>query len=246
MTPNTKEALLDAAERLFTENGYNAVSTRDLADAAGANLAAIKYHFGSKAKLFIEVVHRLMSKSGVVEARLDYSGPITTPQQAAQAIGSHIFGFFSYLLNCGRPQACRMMLRESCTDHSDDPEMFETLIAQVTDNFLRPLEDSLVRAIQVMKPELSREECLLGARSIAGQCAYYGSHQIFIERIDGTLLGSEAEIRKKSEHVARFSFRGLGCSDDLLKCAFEGMEEAKIVMAEGCHNVVKETSTLVD
>jgi AcrR family transcriptional regulator len=238
MTPNTKEALLDAAERLFTENGYNVVSTRDLADAAGANLAAIKYHFGSKAKLFIEVVHRLMNKSGVVEARLDYSSPITSPQQAAKAIGSHIFGFFTYLLNCGRPQACRMMLRESCTDHSDDPEMFETLIAQVTDNFLRPLEDSLVRAIQIMKPELSLEECLLGARSITGQCAYYGSHQIFIERIDGTKLSTEEQIRKKSGYVTRFSFRGLDCSEELLQWAYKGMEEAIESSSRGCETEV--------
>lgn len=225
MSPNTKEALLDAAERLFTENGYNAVSTRDLAEAAGANLAAIKYHFGSKAKLFIEVVTRLMGKSGVVEARLDFHGPLVTGEQAAKAIGAHVYGFLYYLLNCSHPQACRMMLRESCTDHSEDPEMYESLIAQVTTSFLRPLEESLVGAIKVVCPTLTREQCVMGARSITGQCAYYGSHRIFLERIDERSLSSDSEIRRIASHVTEFSFKALGCSEEMLQFAYEGIEE---------------------
>lgn len=232
MSPKTKEALLDAAERLFTENGYNAVSTRDLAEAAGANLAAIKYHFGSKAKLFIEVVTRLMSRSGVVEARLDFHGPLVTAEHAAQAIGAHICGFLYYLLSCSHPQACRMMLRESCTDHSEDPEMYESLIAQVTTSFLRPLEESLVQALHVMCPTLTREECVMGARSITGQCAYYGSHRIFLERIDEKSLSSESEIQRIAKHVTEFSFRALGCSEEILNIAYQGIHEAIRSMPE--------------
>lgn len=44
----TRIALVEAALRLFGEKGYNAVSTREIADLAAANIGSIAYHFGSK------------------------------------------------------------------------------------------------------------------------------------------------------------------------------------------------------
>jgi len=54
----TREALLDAAERLFSENGIEGTSVRDIIKAAGANLGAINYHFGTKDRLALEVFTR--------------------------------------------------------------------------------------------------------------------------------------------------------------------------------------------
>ncbi len=56
---STAQRLLDAAERLFGEHGYNGVGTRALAKAAHVNLAATTYHFGSKKALYVETfLHR--------------------------------------------------------------------------------------------------------------------------------------------------------------------------------------------
>jgi len=54
----TRVRLLDAAEGLFADRGYHAVSMRDIASRARVNLAAAGYHFGSKEKLFIEALVR--------------------------------------------------------------------------------------------------------------------------------------------------------------------------------------------
>lgn len=56
--PSTPDRLLDAAEELFAEFGYNGVSVRDIVELAKANLGAIPYHFGSKENLFKEVILR--------------------------------------------------------------------------------------------------------------------------------------------------------------------------------------------
>lgn len=48
----TQQALIDAAGELASENGFNAVSTRAIADRSGENIGSIHYHFGSKDKLF--------------------------------------------------------------------------------------------------------------------------------------------------------------------------------------------------
>lgn len=54
----TRVALLDAAERLFSEQGVEATSVREIVKEANANLGAITYHFGSKDRLALEVFAR--------------------------------------------------------------------------------------------------------------------------------------------------------------------------------------------
>jgi AcrR family transcriptional regulator len=56
--PATTERLLDTAERLFAEHGYDGVGMRTLAEEAGVNLGATTYHYGSKEKLYIETFMR--------------------------------------------------------------------------------------------------------------------------------------------------------------------------------------------
>src|SRR6202521_5752648 len=55
---DTKTRILDAAEQLFMEHGFEATSLRSLTTAASVNLAAVNYHFGSKEELFEAVLTR--------------------------------------------------------------------------------------------------------------------------------------------------------------------------------------------
>ena len=54
----TQDRILDAAEALFMEHGYEATSLRSITTAADVNLAAVNYHFGSKEELFQSVLTR--------------------------------------------------------------------------------------------------------------------------------------------------------------------------------------------
>lgn len=54
----TKSRILDAAEGLFADKGFDATSLRVITTAAGVNLAAVNYHFGSKARLLEQVFRR--------------------------------------------------------------------------------------------------------------------------------------------------------------------------------------------
>lgn len=56
--PNLREAILAAAEELFATNGFNAVSVRDIAQAAGANPGSVTYHFKTKDGLLLEIYRR--------------------------------------------------------------------------------------------------------------------------------------------------------------------------------------------
>ena len=54
----TKNRILDAAEALFMEHGFEATSLRQITALAEVNLAAVSYHFGSKEELFESVLTR--------------------------------------------------------------------------------------------------------------------------------------------------------------------------------------------
>jgi AcrR family transcriptional regulator len=57
----TRTRVLDTAERLFGDKGLGAVSVRDITQAAGVNLGAINYHFGTKEALITEVFERRLT-----------------------------------------------------------------------------------------------------------------------------------------------------------------------------------------
>ncbi len=61
MTADTKEQILDVAERLFADRGFHATALRDITGEAGVNLASVNYHFGSKEALLAAVLERRLS-----------------------------------------------------------------------------------------------------------------------------------------------------------------------------------------
>lgn len=58
----TKNKILDAAEQLFADKGFNGTSLREITGVAGVNLAAVNYHFGSKKELIKAVMSRYMDE----------------------------------------------------------------------------------------------------------------------------------------------------------------------------------------
>jgi AcrR family transcriptional regulator len=71
----TRRRILTVAERLFAQRGLDAVSVRDITEAAKANTAAIHYHFGSKRKLVVAILERraveLAERRGVLLDKIE-------------------------------------------------------------------------------------------------------------------------------------------------------------------------------
>ncbi|EEW05255.1 TetR/AcrR family transcriptional regulator [Vibrio mimicus] len=57
---STKEKILDVAEGLFAEYGFNDTSLRTITSKAGVNLASVNYHFGDKKTLVRAVLNRYL------------------------------------------------------------------------------------------------------------------------------------------------------------------------------------------
>src|SRR5688572_15949543 len=73
-----EDGFLDAAERLLVEVGHAGISTRRLAEEAGANHGLVHYYFGSMENLFVRVLERfterLIARQREMYARTDISG----------------------------------------------------------------------------------------------------------------------------------------------------------------------------
>lgn len=91
----TKARILDAAEALFMEHGFEATSLRAITTAATVNLAAVNYHFGSKEELFQAVLTRRLdpmnqSRIALLD-RLETEAAAATTPVACERILSALF-----------------------------------------------------------------------------------------------------------------------------------------------------------
>ena len=91
----TRDQLIDAALRLFAIHGYHGVTTRMVTKDAGANLAAINYHFGGKQGLYTAVVEDIAANMGRLMAPLgqQLEAAIARAGGDREALGAAVHGF---------------------------------------------------------------------------------------------------------------------------------------------------------
>ena len=178
-----REHLLHCALRLFSENGYAKTSTREIAQAAGANLAAISYYFGDKAGLY-----RAVFTEPVGSASDDiplYSDPALTLEQA-------LSGFFTSFLEPLKQGE----LVQLCT-RLHFREMMEPtgLWAAEVDNGIKPahaaLVDVLGRHLGLAEPD---DDLHRLAFSIAGLALQMFVGRDIVQAIRPQLLGQPEAI----------------------------------------------------
>jgi TetR/AcrR family transcriptional regulator, regulator of cefoperazone and chloramphenicol sensitivity len=61
-TAETRQRIMETSIRLFGEHGFKGVSVRDISAAAGVNIAAVSYHFGSKQGLYRTLFETVMDE----------------------------------------------------------------------------------------------------------------------------------------------------------------------------------------
>lgn len=103
---STRQRLLEAAGMVFAEHGYDRATGKEICERAGANPAAINYHFGGKDKLYAAALHEAHRRFLTAEG-LRASLPPGTP--AAERVGIIIRDLLSNLLTTD-PSAWQLKL----------------------------------------------------------------------------------------------------------------------------------------
>ncbi len=90
---DTRERLVTAASELFAENGFRKVTVRDICTAAGANVAAVNYHFGDKLGLYREVLERaIAAQQSLTEAARKAGEGLRAEAQLAEFVRVFVGG----------------------------------------------------------------------------------------------------------------------------------------------------------
>jgi len=133
-----KQHLLEVAEQLFTEHGYQAVSIRDIAQDAGVTNAALYYHFPNKEALFDEVINHHSEK---IAQRMEQAGAQEDNVRAR---------LFAILDEYAKLVSERRSLLFSLRRKSDDVSQEQVKIqhAQLVRRMLAPLENTLQTATE--------------------------------------------------------------------------------------------------
>lgn len=204
---HTRESLLDSAITLFSAKGYVSVGIREIAEAAGANIASIKYHFGSKRDLYLAAVERVMGRHEADNAWDLLAAVPDEPRAAALALVRFVRRFLRHLMPSGSDvETCSsLMIREALMPS----EAFETIV----DEFLTPNNELLTRVIGELVPDADQRlrEHLAGA--LLGQVLHVRVFHPFVERLRGVDLSDPEEVDDIAFHIAEFSLRGMGLND---------------------------------
>jgi AcrR family transcriptional regulator len=135
---STEEKIKNAARRLFTEKGFDAVKTRDIAEEAGINLALLNYYFRSKEKLFdivmIENFHKFVEQMIPIMG----SEELSLEEILVQVTGSYIDMLKS------NPDLPFFIMNEMRKDSAKLKDIREKMIS-VRAAFLKRIEDKIVK-----------------------------------------------------------------------------------------------------
>ena len=164
---DTRDALLDAAERLFAERGLRSASLRAITGEAGANLAAVNYHFGSKQGLVEAVFRRRLEPLN--RERLDRLTACETAP-GGPAVECIVRAFVAPVLRmlgdrCDGGAAFARLVARSFSEPSDETRrMLQTAFREVVDRFSGALGTAL--------PHLPRETVFWRIHFMAGAMAH--------------------------------------------------------------------------
>jgi AcrR family transcriptional regulator len=196
---STKERILAAAEALFAQRGFDGASLRQLTSAAGVNLAAVNYHFGSKEKLVEEVFRRrldALNASRLAELAKIAGAAETTLEDV---LGAYIRPALD-LSHDGNGSLFMRVLARAFAEHDDTLRQFLSanyghVMRQFTTEFARLLP-------QLSKPELYwRIDLVTGALTHA--MSGFGMIQ---RKID---VSEHTHREQTAQHLIRFAVAGL-------------------------------------
>lgn len=201
--------LLDAAEELFAERGYDAVGIREIADRAGVNLSGIKYHFGSKRGLYLETIRRSMDRRGSTAAWALLGEPIAGRSEAAAALGAFVRAFLRVLLAPDEEGSCACLVMQSALVSGDATDL-------VVREFIRPHHERLCHLVGILCADATDRERSRYAQAVMAQVLHQRMFREFIERLEPE--GAARSLDTLAEEITAFSLRGMGC-EDLLSAA---------------------------
>jgi TolC family type I secretion outer membrane protein len=197
----TRHQLLEAAAEVFAEAGFHNATVREICRRAGANIAAINYHFGDKEKLYAEVIRSSHAKT--LEKYPPLLG-LAPDAPAEKRLRAFVHSLLLRIFDHG-PTSChgKLMLREMIEPTGAMDLLIEERIRPMSEQLWkivgellnRPADDVVVR------------QC---AMSVVSQCVFYKHCAAFVSRLAPEQMPqNDAGVEILANHITEFSLAAL-------------------------------------
>jgi TetR/AcrR family transcriptional regulator, regulator of cefoperazone and chloramphenicol sensitivity len=200
----TKDRLLEAAGEEFAEKGYDGATVRSICARAGANLAAVNYHFGDKEQLYLQAI--LEAHRCGVEMAPDEEFFVGTPAEQLRRYVRHFLRHILAIHQSG-PWHQNLMHQEMLRP----TKASEVLVREV----IRPKFERLLQVLARVCPGADERRLHVIAFSIIGQCLHYKMGRPFIERLVGPEEYQSLDVDYLTDHITAFSLAALGLGPTL-------------------------------
>ena len=195
----SRAAILDAAESLFAEKGYDATSLHDVGTMAGVSRGTPGYFFGSKADLYRAVLDRMFAE--VRDAvRAGRERALASNRSSESILAGAVSDYFDFL--AARPNFIRLIEREALA--SDSP------LGGGGEGHLPAGQEALA----AISAELGLDDAPSGEASqlllsIIALCWFPLIHARTVARAVGVSLADSADLDRRRRHVIDLVLHGL-------------------------------------
>jgi AcrR family transcriptional regulator len=200
----TRTRILDAAEELFMQHGFEGSSMRALTTSAGVNLAAVNYHFGSKDALIEAVFRRRLDPMNTERIsaldELEKPGHSLAPEAIIRAFLGPSLRMIEDAKGGGRNFI--RLLGRTYTDPAKD---IRALIGQMYAPAMERYKNALERAL----PQMPREELVWRMHFMFGTLAYTLAATDTVQLIAGCKPEDRYDARLLEDRLTAFLAAGL-------------------------------------
>jgi TetR/AcrR family transcriptional regulator, regulator of cefoperazone and chloramphenicol sensitivity len=201
MVPDrTRAKLLEAGGEIFAQMGYHAATIREIAQRAGANVAAVNYHFGDKLGLYTEVLRESMqstTRNEALRAALEYK---TAPEEVLREVISALL--HTVCAADHRDRRLGLMMHELAQPTPAMPRVIDETMAPIYAR-LRELIGSIIGLPH------DDEKTRLCTHSIVGQIVHYMHARPILMRLWPEFKMAPAQLDRIAQHIADFSLAHL-------------------------------------
>ena len=196
----TRDRLIEAAGQVFSEKGFDRATGRQICELARVNYAAVNYHFGGKAQLYVEVLreaHRRLINISAIKAAAQNSGAVEVRLERVLCELLHTMLDLS-------PEGwtTKVILREMAAPTSAVEELVKVQIRPTAQIFC-----TLVG--QVMNLPIDHVAVVRGALTVMGQLIFIFHNRQTIELIYPGLDLRGTGIDEMARHIQRVTIAGL-------------------------------------
>ncbi|MDA2927052.1 CerR family C-terminal domain-containing protein [Acidobacteria bacterium AH-259-G07] len=195
---DTKQKIIQAATKLFAQEGLEGVSIRQISQKAGVNLAAINYHFHSKEQLYMGIITEHFQKMR------DYMAKLDCEEIGDERVYIKRFVRYYFELLFHRDKEMELIIGRELSVPS-------TRRDQLARDCFAPALHSLIKVIQrgTNRGRFRNVEAPLAALSLVGMCVFYANKRDMLSHMLKTNTFTDKFRDRVANHTAELFVRSI-------------------------------------